>query len=97
MKTPLQIVEAIISNVTRLGKLTHQAKSDWGLDVYELDDIVTVKSDNGGWYNFIENDKFCLEFTCLAPYKCERFVYKRGSEEDLIELWGLISEKLGLT
>lgn len=63
--------------------------------MYELDDIVTVKSDNGGWYNFIENDKFRLEFTYLA--KGERFVYKRGSEEGLIELWGLISEKLGLT
>jgi hypothetical protein len=100
MKTPLQIAETIASNVIRLGKLIHQAKSDWGLDVYQLGDIVTVKVGDDGYYISIESSNFHLEITYGSAILDDgkKFVYRRaGTEEDLNKLWDVISEKLGLT
>lgn len=99
MKTPLEIAEAITSNVLRFGKLIHQAKSDWGLDVYQLGDIVTVKVGDCGYYISIETGNFRLEIICLSVFikDGQKLVYKVGTEEDLNKLWGVISEKLGLT
>ena len=96
MKTPLQIAETIASNVMRLGKVTNQAKTQWGLDVYELDDIVTVKCGDCGYYKSIHSNKLHAEIVFDFP-NGDKLVYKVGTEEDLNKLWGVISEKLGLT
>jgi len=96
MKTPLQIAEVIASNVMRLGSVTHQAKSDWGLDVYELSGIVAVKCGDDGYYKSIHSNKLHAEIIFDFP-NGDKLVYKSGTEEDLNNLWAVISEKLGLT
>ena len=96
MKTPLQIAKTIASNVMRLGNVTHQAKTQWGLDVYALGDIVTVKCGDCGYFRSIHSNKLHAEIIVEFP-DGDKLVYKSGTEADLKELWGLISEKLGLT
>lgn len=96
MKTPLQIAETIASNVMRLDNLVHKAKTDWGLDIYELDDIVTVKCGDCGYYKSIQSNELYVEIVVDFP-NSDKLVYKVGTEEGLNRLWGVISEKLGLT
>lgn len=96
MKTPLEIAETIASNVMRLGNLAHKAKTNWGLDVYEWGGIISVKCGDCGYFKSIHSYNLHVEITPDFP-RSDILVYKVGTEEDLNRVWGVISEKLGLT
>ena len=56
MQNLSNMTDSIFSFVVRNGKLVHQAKSDWGLDIWEFsldNEVVTVKMGDSGYFKKI--------------------------------------------
>lgn len=81
IKTETNKICEICGNIRRYGKLVQQAKSSYGADVWELDDVKAKLEDDGSTWCLQSNNLIVRSTMQWQP------VYSRGSSKQLDELY----------